>query len=59
MLYARILLALNLENFLTVIITACLASTVRSYEFSAFGALGNAGQGELPRAGTSLVSASF
>jgi hypothetical protein len=55
----ELLLALNVENFLTVIVTASLANTVASYVFTALGALGHAGEDELPIVRTSLVSASL
>jgi hypothetical protein len=53
------LLALCLENFLAVVITASLANTVATNKFSALGALCDAGENQLPIVGASLVSASL
>ncbi len=55
----ELLLALNIENFLTVIVTASLANTVASYVLTALRALCHAGKNELPVVRTSLVSASL
>jgi len=53
------LFALNLEDFLTVIITASLANTMIHNEFAALRALRHAGELQFPSAGTSLISASL
>ncbi len=55
----ELLLALNIENFLAVIVTASLANAVISYILTALGALCHAGKNKLPIVRTSLVSASL
>ena len=49
----------NLDDFLTLVIAACFAYAVCKVESAAFGALSEARKGQLPCAGTSLVSASL
>ena len=56
---SALLLALYVENFLAVVITASLAYTVAENILTALGALGHAGETKLPIVGTSLVSASL
>ena len=53
------LLVLGLDNFLAAVVTARLANAVAENDLSALGALGHAGESELPVIGASFVSASF
>ena len=55
----KLLLALNVEHFLAVIVTASLANAMCLYILTALRALSHAGEDELPVIGTSLVSASL